>query len=416
MIDPNSFPLLTNSDFAYLDNAATTQKPERVIKAVEKFYRKTNSNVHRGVYALSQDATQAFEGARKTIAKFLNASTSEIIFTSGATGSLNLLAQGLSHNFSSTDTIVLTELEHHSNLLPWLRLAETTGCKVEWIPVLESGVLDLEAYYRILETHTVRLVAFANVSHVLGNRQPTGEIIDAAKNAGAWTVVDATQSVAREKLDVKSIGCDALVFSGHKVYAPTGIGILFASAEIEKLMKPFHLGGGMVDKLTKSQPASWRQAPWKFEAGTPPIEGAVALAEAVRFVEEAGAFRHASRESKLAEGFANYLSKVEGIHLYGWAKDFSSDRPRLDHEGILSFSLDGLHPHDIAQTLADEGVAVRAGHHCAQVLTDKIAPEGCVRLSLAIYNSDQDLKNFEQAFASCLKLRSEMNAEPETSL
>ncbi|RYZ80491.1 MAG: aminotransferase class V-fold PLP-dependent enzyme, partial [Proteobacteria bacterium] len=305
--------------------------------------------------------------------------------------------------------IVLSELEHHSNLLPWLQVAEQTGCKIEWISVSANGQLNFEQYLTVLKSAKVRLVAFANVSHVLGNRQPAREIIAAAKQHGAWTVVDATQSVAREAINVHELGCDALAFSGHKIYAPTGVGVLFANTELQKSMKPFHVGGGMVDRITKTTPPSWRQGPWKFEAGTPPIEGAVALAEAIRFVQDNNAFEHASRETDMIEKLARFLAQTEGVNLFGWGAALQRGEPIPPHEGILSFSLDGLHPHDIAQTLADHGVAVRAGHHCAQILTDSIAPDGCVRVSLAIYNSEHDLRNFETAFQSCLKLRSEMN-------
>lgn len=413
------FPLFKEvaKPFAYLDNAATTQKPDRVLQALDQFYRTTNSNVHRGVYPLSEAATAAYETSRKKVARFLGANSDEVIFTSGATASLNELALSLEDQFGPSDVLVLCESEHHSNLLPWLRISERKSCRVVWITVRQDGTLDFAEAERECDQGRVKLVALASVSHVLGNRHDVARFFKKAKTAGAITVLDATQSVARAQLDVSTLHCDALAFSGHKIYAPTGIGVLYASRDLQKSMSPAFVGGGMVDRLTKAGATSWRQAPWKFEAGTPPIEAAVGLAAAIDFVQDKDLFVHAENERRLIKKFALYLATQPGVRLLGWASalhltdqsESEADVSLPEHEGLLSFTLEGLHPHDLAQTLADEGVAVRAGHHCAQLLTTKLSPEGCIRISLAAYNDEDDFDLFTAAFERCLELRSELH-------
>ena len=387
------------TQFAYLDNAATTQKPHAVLEVLERFYRSSNSNVHRGLYPLSSEATELYEAARETVASFLKTSANLVIFTGGTTASLNQLSLGIEHAIQRDDLILVTGLEHHSNLLPWMRLAERSGAVLAWLPISKDGELDRARFRELLSSGRVKIVAAAGQSHVLGNILPIRDLFAEAQLHGAWTVLDAAQSITRSEKIFEAHCCDAIVFSGHKVYAPTGIGILALSPRLIEVLRPANVGGGMVAKVERANSFAqiiWQDVPHCFEAGTPPIEAAVALAEALRFVQSDLYLEAAGKEDEVIEAIALQIAVRPDAELFGWARTFvRGERTSApEHGGILSFSLHGHHPHDIAQIFADAGVCVRAGAHCAQPLMAELGVSGCVRVSLAPYNTQTDAELF----------------------
>jgi cysteine desulfurase/selenocysteine lyase len=380
----NGYPLV------YLDSAASSQKPLAVIEAVNTYYRCYNANVHRGIYGLSEKASEAYERARKKVARFINAkSWREVIFTRNATESLNLVAYawGLD-NIKAGDTIVTTEMEHHANLIPWQQLARRTGAKVAYIPVTPQGLLDLEAFERLLNP-SVKLVTFTLMSNVLGTINPAREIIDKAHAAGATVVVDGAQSVPHLPTDVQALDADFLAFSGHKMLAPTGIGILWGKRAILTEMSPFMTGGEMIKRVT-FEGAEWNSLPGKFEAGTPAIAQAIGLGYAVDYLNALGMEAVREHEKEMTAYALKRLSQIEGLHILG----------PLDPEirgGAVTFTLGDIHPHDLASLLDHHNIAIRAGHHCAQPLHEKLGLTASARASFYIYNKLEEVDKLAEA-------------------
>jgi cysteine desulfurase/selenocysteine lyase len=390
----NDFPILQQSkdghSLVYLDSGATSQKPLPVIEALDDYYRTYNANVHRGIYDLSEKASEAYEQARKKIAHFINAkSWREVIFTRSTTESLNLIAYswGL-ENIKAGDTILTTEMEHHANFIPWQQLAARTGAEIAYIPVLPDGTLDQEAYDRLL-TRSVKLVAFTAMSNVLGTINPVKAMTAKAHAAGALVVVDGAQSVPHSPTDVQALDYDFLAFSGHKMLGPTGIGILWGKRDILNEMPPFMTGGDMIKKVT-FEGAEWNSLPWKFEAGTPAIAQAIGLGFAVDYLNKLGMMAVRSHEKEMVAYALKELSLVEGLHLLG----------PLDPEirgGAVTFTLGDIHPHDLASLLNHHNIAIRAGHHCAQPLHDKLGISASARASFYVYNRPEEVDKLVDA-------------------
>ncbi|QDF98111.1 cysteine desulfurase CsdA [Azoarcus sp. DD4] len=380
------FPILARPvhghRLVYLDNAATTQKPAAVIEAEARFYRETNANIHRGVHWLSQQATDAYEGARRKVQALLNArEPAEIVFTRGTTEAINLVAQCWgAANIRAGDEILLTTMEHHSNILPWQQLCERSGAVLKVVPVNDAGELELEAFEALLGART-RLFAVAHVSNALGTVNPLPQLVERAHAAGALVLVDGAQAVAHQRVDVQALGCDFYVFSGHKLYGPTGIGALYGRAELLAAMPPWQTGGGMI-RTVSFERSSFAPPPERFEAGTPNIAGAVVLGAAIDYLTAVGLDRIAEHEhALLARGTAT-LAAIPGLRPIGTA---------AHKAGILSFVVDGIHPHDLGTILDTEGVAIRAGHHCAMPLMTRFGIPGTARASFGLYNIDADI-------------------------
>ena len=387
------FPILVREvngkSLSYLDNGATSQKPERVLRALDSYYRKYNSNVHRGVHKLSEEATDLYEGARVTIAHHIGAESREIIFTHNVTAAMNLVAQSWGDkNIDAGDRIVLTEMEHHSNIVPWYLLAERSGAVLDFVGIDDEGRLDREAMTAALAKGP-KLLAFTHVSNVLGTINPVAEITAEAKAAGAKVVIDGAQSAPRMDLDMKEIGADFYGITGHKLYGPTGIGVLWGRRELLDEMRPFAGGGSMIGKVTKDK-ITWSAVPAKFEAGTPPIAGAVGLGVAVEWVREIGLENIGNHERALAAYALPRLAEVPGMTIFG-------PLGTEGREGIISFELEGVHPHDVSEILDRHGVAVRAGHHCAQILMDRLGVPATTRASFAVYNTTEEIDHMIDA-------------------
>ncbi|UCM45287.1 aminotransferase class V-fold PLP-dependent enzyme [Aeromonas dhakensis] len=382
----NQFPALAQEvnghPLVYLDNAATTQKPQTVLDAINHYYRADNANVHRAAHALSGRATRAFEDARETVARFINAPRShEVIWTRGTTEAINLMAQswGISE-LRAGDEVVLSTLEHHANIVPWQLVAQRTGAVIRVVPLDERGDLDMAAYLAMLGPRT-RLVSVAHVSNALGTVNPVEQIVAAAKAVGALTLIDGAQAVAHLEVDVQTIGCDFYVFSGHKLYGPTGIGVLWGRTELLERMPPWQAGGEMIDRVSFSG-TTFNSLPFKFEAGTPHIAGAIGLAAAIDFVMEQDRGLLASHEAVLTDYLVAGLRQVPGLHLVG--------EPR-QRAGAVSFLLADIHPQDAATLLDMQGIALRVGHHCAMPLMESLGIGGTMRASLACYNNRDDV-------------------------
>ncbi len=392
------FPLLSQSPqgrrLVYLDNAATTQKPAVVIEAIGRFYETCNANVHRGAYALAEAATEAYERARRRVARFLHAPGPEgIIFTRNATEAINLVAYswGLSQ-LKPGDEILLTEMEHHSNLVPWHLVAARTGARIRAVPLREDYELDLEAFYRLLSART-RLVALVHVSNVLGTINPVREFVQAAHDLGALVLVDGAQAVPHMPVDVQELGVDFYAFSGHKICGPTGIGVLYGRPELLEAMPPFLGGGDMINEVWVDR-STYAELPHKFEAGTPHLAGAVGLEVALDYVEGIGLDRIGAWSRRLADRAARELSSIPGVRVY---------RPR-EGSGVVSFTLAGVHAHDLATVLDAEGVAIRAGHHCAQPLMRRLGLQATARASFYLYNTEEEVEALLEAVRKAARL------------
>jgi cysteine desulfurase/selenocysteine lyase len=381
----------------WLDSAATTQKPEAVLQAVDRFYRHDNANVHRGVHALSVRATAAFEGARTVLARFIGArSTAEVVFTRGATEALNLVAHSWGGaNVGAGDVLLVGGTEHHSNIVPWQLLAARVGAVVRPIPFDDRGVLDLDALDGLLaHSGRVRLVAVGHVSNALGTVHPVAEIARRAHAAGAVVCVDGAQALAHVPVDVAALGCDFYALSGHKVYAPTGVGALWARADLLAAMPPF-LGGGDMIRSVRFEGSTWADPPSRFEAGTPPVGPAVGLGAALRWLEERDPAAIFAAEQALLDRATERLSAMPGVRVVGTAPD---------KVAVLSFVLQGIHPHDVGTVLDSMGVAVRAGHHCAQPVMERYGIPATTRASFACYNTAEDVDALVRAVAYTWKL------------
>ncbi|MFQ1883429.1 aminotransferase class V-fold PLP-dependent enzyme [Aeromonas veronii] len=382
----SQFPALAQEvnghPLVYLDNAATTQKPQTVLYAIAHYYGADNANVHRAAHALSGRATRAFEAARETVARFINAPRShEVIWTRGTTEAINLVAQswGMSE-LKAGDEIILSTLEHHANIVPWQLVAQRTGAVIRVIPLDERGHLDLAAYHAMLGPRT-QLVSVAHVSNALGTVNPVKEIVAAAKAVGALTLIDGAQAVAHLDVDVQAIGCDFYAFSGHKLYGPTGIGVLWGRTELLERMPPWQAGGEMIDRVSFSG-TTFNTLPFKFEAGTPHIAGAIGLAAAIDFVMAQDREWLAQHEQALTDYLVAGLQQVPGLRLVGEPGQ---------RAGAVSFLLDDIHPQDAATLLDMQGIALRVGHHCAMPLMESLGIGGTMRASLACYNNRDDV-------------------------
>jgi cysteine desulfurase/selenocysteine lyase len=395
------FPILdqqvNGKPLVYLDNAATSQKPQCVIDALTHYYQRDNANVHRGIHALSMRATAAYEAARERAAKFLHAaSPAEIVFTSGTTDGVNLVANAWGdENLKKDDVILLTEMEHHSNLVPWQLLARRTGARLRYLPIVpgDTGLLDLSQLDRVL-TPEVKIFAFTHVSNTLGVINPAAELCAAAKKVGALTLVDAAQSAGHMPLDVQQMGCDFLVLSGHKMCGPTGIGVLYGRAPLLENMPPYRGGGSMISSVAYFE-SKWAPAPAKFEAGTPNIADAIALARAMDYLDDLGREAIARHDEKLAAlAYARITAEVPGIRVLG---------PAHHRSGVVSFALPGAHAHDVV-TLADqEGIALRGGHHCNQPLMHKLGLNSTSRASFYFYNTEEEIERLVVALKKIQK-------------
>lgn len=382
------FPILSREikpgvRVVYLDSTATTQKPLQVLSAMDEYYRRSNANIHRGIHHLAEEATALFEEARIKIANFINAPAArQVIFTRNTTESINLVAQTWGRkNLHAGDLIILTEMEHHSNLVPWQMLSAELDLRLEFIPVESDGLLDLNVYRQLLEQDP-KLVAFTHMSNVLGTINPAAAITKEARNAGAKVLIDGAQSVPHFAVDVQELAADFLVFSGHKMCGPTGVGVLFGRKELLEEMPPF-LGGGDMIKRVELRSFTSNSIPHKFEAGTPAIAEAIGLGAAVDYLLDIGMGRIAEQEQVVVNYALERLAEVPGVTIYG--------PEAKDRGGVTSFNLNGVHPHDVAQILDGDGIAVRAGHHCAMPLHDKLGIPASTRASYYLYNSVEDV-------------------------
>ena len=396
----DDFPILGREVYhrplVYLDNAATTQKPRCVVEAMTAQYYETNANVHRGVHFLSQRATDLHEGARETVRRFINArSTAEIVFTRGTTESLNLVASSFGEGFlKAGDEVILSTMEHHSNIVPWQLLRERKGIVLKVIPMDDRGVLDLDAY-RALFTDRTRLVSCCHVSNVLGTINPVAEMARIAHDAGAYFLVDGAQSVPHFPVDVQALNCDFLVFSGHKIYGPTGIGVLYGKEALLDKMPPYQGGGEMIARVTFER-TTYERLPFKFEAGTPDYVGTHGLAAALDYVSAIGMERIAAHEDDLTRHCMERLScEIEGIRLFGEAPAKPS---------VVAFNVGHLHPMDLGTLLDRLGIAIRTGHHCAQPLMARCGVEGMARASFALYNTREEVDTFVDALRRVVQM------------
>lgn len=386
------FPILdqivNDEPLVYLDNAATTQKPKVVLEAVNRYYQEDNANVHRGVHTLAERATASYEGARETVRRFINASsTKDVLFTRGTTTGLNWIGRFAEEILEEGDEVLISIMEHHSNILPWQEACRKTGAKLVYV-YLKDGGLDLEDFRKKL-TNRTKFVSIAHASNVLGVINPVQEIAQLAHEKGAIVVVDGAQSVPHMKIDVQTLDADFFVFSGHKMAGPTGIGVLYGKEQYLNQMSPVEFGGEMID-FVYEQSATWKELPWKFEAGTPNMAGAIGLAAAIDYLEAIGMDAIERHEQDLIAYVFPKLQAIEGLKIYG-----SQDLAK--RSGVISFNLGDLHPHDLATALDYEGVAVRAGHHCAQPLIQYLEVPATARASFYLYNTKEDCDKLVEA-------------------
>lgn len=393
------FPILERTigdqPLAYLDNSATAQTPVQVIEAMDDYYRTYNANVHRGVHTLSEEATALYEGARDTVARFIGADRRDVIFTHNATAAINLAVQSWAElELGEGDLVALTEMEHHSNIVPWYLAARRAGATIEWISIDDDGRLDMDSFREVL-ARGPKGVGLTHVSNVLGTLNPVADLVSEARAAGAMTLVDGAQAVPRVPVDVAAIGADFYAFTGHKLYGPTGIGVLHGRREMLERIEPFEGGGSMISRVGRER-ITWAEPPAKFEAGTPMIAEAVGLGRSVEWIQETGLEVIAGQERALLDYALPRLSEVPGITLYGPTGG--------DREGIVSFELEGVHPHDVAEILDRHGIAVRAGHHCAQILMDRLGVPALTRASFAVYNSPGEVDRLVDGLLDCRRV------------
>ena len=379
-----NFPIFMNSDLVYLDNASTTQKPQAVLDCINSMYSEANANVHRALYSLGSVATERYENSRKKVSSFIGAnSEKEIVFTSGTTESINLLAHTLTNNLKPGDEILLSEMEHHSNLVPWQLAASRTGASISYIPISEKGELDLSEPERYFKPST-KIVSITHVSNVLGTINPLKKLSEMTHEMGAVFVVDGAQGAPHRPVNVKEIGCDFYTFSGHKMLGPTGIGVLWGKMEILESMEPFMGGGEMIETVTMES-STWNEVPYKFEAGTPNFVQAVGLGSAIDYINSIGINNISDHEIKLTEYALKKLTKLDNFRIFGSPND---------RTGVISFNIDGIHPQDLAQFLNEDNIAIRVGHHCAQPLLSSLNETSIGRLSFYLYNDESDIDKF----------------------
>jgi len=390
----NDFPIfkkkINGKDLVYLDNASTTQKPYSVINSITDFYSNYNSNIHRAVYQLAEEATELYEQTRKKIANFINVRPEEIIFTRNTTESINLIAHSWARsNLKKDDVIAITEIEHHSNIVPWQILCQEIGTRLEYVGIDESGFLDIEYLIELISSRKVKLVSISHMSNVLGTIVPIERIVKTAHQYDIPVIVDGAQSVPHMPVDVKKLDCDFLVFSAHKMLGPTGVGVLYAKKELLEKMKPFMAGGDMIKEVFKFH-TNYNEVPYKFEAGTPNIADVVGFGAAVEYLEKIGMENIRNHEIYLTEYALESIQSLKHITIYG----------PMDSKfrgGVISFNIADIHPHDLATIMNDHGIAIRSGHHCAQVLMQRLDVPATSRASFYIYNTKEEIDKFVNA-------------------
>ncbi len=394
-----NFPILStkiyNKPLIYFDNAATTQKPQQVLDKILENYTQTNSNIHRGVHYLSQKSTQAHEEARQFIAEYINAnSTKEIIFTRGTTEAINLVASLFCEKFcSENDEIIISEMEHHANIVPWQMICEKKGMKLRILPIADNGELQLEKLNDLVNEKT-KLVSITHISNVLGTINPIKEIITELHKKDIPVLIDGAQAIPHTKIDIQDLDADFYVFSGHKIYAPTGIGVLYGKTKWLEELPPYHGGGEMIKKVTFEK-TTYNDLPFKFEAGTPNYVGAIALAEALKYIQDIGIENINEYETRLTEYATKQLLQIEKIKIYGTSENKSS---------VISFNIDNIHPYDIGMLLDKMGIAVRTGQHCAEPLMDRLGIAGAVRISFSFYNTLEEIDIFITSLQKAIKM------------
>lgn len=387
------FPIFDSSDLTYLDNAATTQKPKSVINAINAFYKETNANVHRAIYSIGNEATKRYEDSREKVRSFINApSSKEVIFTSGATESLNLLANSLVSNLKPGDEILLSEMEHHSNIVPWQIIAKKFNLIIKYLPIDEIGELNLNNSEDFF-TKKTKIVSIAHVSNVLGTINPIKKLAKMAHNIGAVFIADGAQGAPHTKVDVKEFDCDFYVFSGHKMLGPTGIGILWGKTKLLEKMDPFMGGGEMIEDVSFEE-STWNNIPYKFEAGTPNIAQAIGLGAAIDYLNTIGMKNIQNHEKELTKYAVEQVSQIKNIMIHGTSNDKS---------GVISFNIKDVHPQDLTQFLDQDNIAIRVGQHCAQPLLSVLNETSTARISFYIYNSYEDIDKFCNSINKILK-------------
>ena len=390
----NDFPIfkkkINGKDLVYLDNASTTQKPYSVIESITDFYSNYNSNIHRAVYQLAEEATELYENSRNKIANFINVRPEEIIFTRNTTESINLIAHSWARlNLKKDDVIAITEIEHHSNIVPWQILCQEIGTRLEYVGIDESGFLDVEYLIELISSKKVKLVSISHMSNVLGTIVPIERIIKTAHQHHIPVIVDGAQSVPHMPVDVKKLDCDFLVFSAHKMLGPTGVGVLYAKKEFLEKMKPFMGGGDMIKEVFKFH-TNYNEVPYKFEAGTPNIADVVGFGAAIEYLEKIGMENIRKHEISLTEYALESMQSLKYITIYG-------PRDSNFRGGVISFNIADIHPHDLATIMNDNGIAIRSGHHCAQVLMQRLDVPATSRASFYIYNTKEEIDKFVNA-------------------
>lgn len=396
----SQFPILTREvnghPLIYLDNAASSQKPKVVLEAIQNYYSEFNANVHRGIHTISQEATEMMENSRKKVRAFINAKHDyEVLFTKGTTEGINLVAMSIAHLIKENDEILITEIEHHSNIVPWQILCQKTGAKLKFIPLKQDGTLAIEDLDDLISEKT-KLIAINQVSNALGVINPIESIIEKAKKVGAWTLIDAAQSSPHLSIDVQKLDCDFLVFSGHKMYAPTGVGILYGKEEVLNQLSPFHGGGEMIEEVWMEK-STYAGLPFKFEAGTPNIEANIVLGDAIDFINSIGIDQIQKHEDELLNYTHQKLSELDEVIIYA---------ENAKRAGAISFNLniDGVHPSDVGMILDKKGIAVRTGHHCAQPIMRKLGIKGTVRASFAVFNTKEEIDQMIDGIKLAIKM------------
>lgn len=394
------FPLLhrqvNGKPLIYFDNAATSQKPLVVLNAIQQYYAAYNSNIHRGAHYMANFATEAYENSRAVIAQHLNAAVEEINFVRGTTEAVNLVAQTYGRaNVQAGDEVIVSTMEHHSNIVPWQMLCNEKGAQLKVIPIFDSGELDVEAYEKLLSART-KIVAVGYVSNALGTVNPVQHIIAKAHEVGAVVFVDGAQALPHKRVDIKALDADFLAFSGHKTFAPTGIGVLYGKKAILEAMPPYMGGGEMIDSVSFEK-TTYNKLPYKFEAGTPHIEGGIVLGEAIRFMQQTGMDFIAAQEEELLQYGTRALTQIDGLRIVGTAKEKCS---------VISFLVNDIHPYDIGTLLDKQGIAIRTGHHCCQPLMQRLGIEGTCRASFAFYNTTEEIDVFVAALKKAVAILS----------
>ena len=393
LVNKSDFPIFKNKSLIYLDSASTSQKPKVVLDAMMNVYENSNANVHRALYDLGSESTELYESSREMISKFINAASSkEIIFTSGATASINLLAYTLGAQLKKNDEILISHMEHHANIVPWQQLAKRTGVTLKYLPLTESGELDLSQSNRLITTKT-KIVSITHMSNVLGTINPIKEIAKLTKMVGAIFIVDGAQSVSHMPVNVQDLECDFLVFSGHKMLGPTGVGVLWGKIEMLNKLDPFMSGGEMIEKVTLEE-STWNEVPYKFEAGTPNYVQAIGLGAAVEFLSKIGMENVHNYEKQLTSYALEKLQTIPNLNIHGTPTKRGS---------VISFNIENIHPQDLAQFLNEDNICIRVGHHCAQPLLETLNETSTARVSFYVYNNFSDIDKLVDSIKSTIK-------------